>query len=314
MSTSAALAKVVPVLLVLVAGQGLRRTRLLSASTVADLKGLVFKLTLPCLLVNAFSRVDVQGRYLVPVGAVFAAALLVYLAARALQRRLPGLPVTLPALLTGFEAGMFGFAMFSSVYGAENVWRFFLADLGQALVVYFAVVPDLEAGGAPYGPGRLVRGFFTTPAILAILAGLALRFTGLRALLERWPLGGSLFDAMALLGGATTALVTLVVGYELRLRPRNLGRPALTALVRLGLWLAVGLAVVRLVIARWLGLDRLFQAAFMTLFVLPPPFVYPIFLGGDARRDEQEYMADTIALGTLATLGAFTLVTVAFAG
>jgi malate permease and related proteins len=313
MSSAAALAKVVPVLLVLAAGQGLRRARLLSASTVADLKALVFKVTLPCLLVNAFSRVDLQPRTLVPVAVVFAAALAVYLVAGALQRRLPGLPPSLPALLTGFEAGMFGFAMFSSVHGAENVWRFFLADLGQALVVYFAVVPGLEAGGARRGPGRLLRGFLGTPAILAILGGLALRLTGLRAVLERWPLGGSVFEALALLGGATTALVTLVVGWELRLRPGSLRRPALTALARLGLWAGLGAAVVHFVIDRWLGLDRLFQAAFMTLFVLPPPFVYPIFLG-EARREEQEYVADTIALGTLLTLGAFTLVTVAYAG
>jgi predicted permease len=315
MSTTSALAKVVPVLLVLLAGQALRRSRLLAEATVADLKTLVFRVTLPCLLVNAFSRVEVRGRHLVPVAVVFAVALSVYLLVRAAQLRLPALPRTFPVLLTGFEAGMLGFAMFSSVYGPESVWRFFLADLGQALVVYFVVVPALEQGDGPPRPFRArVRGFLGTPVILAIFGGLALEVLGLRALLERWPLGGSVFEALGLLGGATTALVALVVGYELRLRPGSLAGPALTALVRLGLWAAVGAAIVHLVVARWLGLDPLFQAAFMTLFILPPPFVYPIFLRAGARHGEQEYVADTIALGTLATLGAFALVTVAFPG
>jgi hypothetical protein len=66
-----------------------------------------------------------------------------------------------------------------------------------------------------------------------------------------------------------------------------------------------------LVVQGVLGLDPLFVAAVLTMAVLPPPFVIPLYMGAEAG-EEREFVADTLSLATVATLIAFSVVAAAF--
>jgi hypothetical protein len=104
----------------------------------------------------------------------------------------------------------------------------------------------------------------------------------------------------------------VVIGYSTTLRRGELSRPARTVVVRLVAWVAVALPFSLFVVRGVLGLDPLFAAAVMTMAVLPPPFVIPLYMGTDAG-DEQDYVADTLSVATVATLIAFSVVAAAFA-
>jgi hypothetical protein len=89
--------------------------------------------------------------------------------------------------------------------------------------------------------------------------------------------------------------------------------------VRLPLWVALGIVFDALVVRGLLGLDRLFSAAVMTMAILPPPFVVPLYMARAAGRDiesdpEHDYTVNTLSLATLATLVAIVFVGVAYAG
>jgi malate permease and related proteins len=60
-----------------------------------------------------------------------------------------------------------------------------------------------------------------------------------------------------------------------------------------------------------LGADPLFQAAVMTMVVLPAPFVAPLFMGA-AAEDQRTFVVNSLSLMTLVTLAAFTVVTIIF--
>ena len=79
----------------------------------------------------------------------------------------------MPSCLTGFEAGMMGYAIYGAVYGLDNIWKFGIVALGQVLFVFFVLVPGLKrlSSGATSFRDTLV-GFLKTPVIVAILAGL----------------------------------------------------------------------------------------------------------------------------------------------
>ena len=82
--------------------------------------------------------------------------------------------------------------------------------------------------------------------------------------------------------------------------------------------LAAAIAFNILVIDRLLGLDRLFQAAVMTMAVLPPPFVVPLYMARARGRDvtddpDHDYLANTLSLATIVTLAAITVVGVVYA-
>ena len=111
----------------------------------------------------------------------------------------------------------------------------------------------------------------------------------------------------------TTPLIAIVIGYGTRLSRASLGWPLRTVAVRMAFWVVLALAFDVLVVDGLLHLDRLMQAAVLTMAVLPPPFVIPLFVAPDSSwAADREYATNTLSLATVATLGAFALVAAAY--
>ena len=312
-----ALGRVLPVLLLFVLGAVLRRRAFLSESTIADLRRFVLAVTLPSALFLTFLRVSLELRYLPIVVIVFVACVGMLIAGPHLCR-LVGVrsPFTGP-LMTGFEAGMLGYAIYGGVFGQAALYRFGIIDLGQVLFVFFvlATVLTRRATGVTPGVGATVGAFLRTPVILAILAGVAGNAVGLGPAMDASPLTASVLRTLGLLGACTTPLIAIVIGYSTRLRPGALSRPARTVAVRLTAWVLLAIAFDKVVVEGMLGLDALFGAAVMTMAILPPPFVIPLYMGSRPEDEgERDYVADTLSLATVVTLVAFSIVAAVFSG
>jgi malate permease and related proteins len=296
------IARVLPVILIIALGAGLRWVRLFTSNTSAEIKQLVVNVTLPALLFLAFAHLDAERRYLGLVATMFLACTAGLLIGKVIQPWTNVRARTFPVLFTGFEAGMMGYALYASIYGQENLHRFALVDLGHVIFVFTVLIPVLNRSFRSVRPLReTLVGIARTPVILAIVAGLLTGGTGLLGLLTANPLTSGVLDAVQLVGAMTTPLVAILIGHDLRLSPRGLSRPGLTLALRLLVWIPAGLLIASLVVRRWLGLDRGYVAALMMLVVLPPPFVIPIFLPKDDRA-ELEFAVDVLALGALMTL------------
>ena len=309
-----ALGRVLPVLLLFALGWAVRRRSWLAPSTMADLRRLVLGVTLPAALFLTFLHVDLQARYLPIVVIVFGASVVILAAGPALLRPIRVRSPYGPALMTGFEAGMLGYAIYGAVFGQDELYRFGIVDLGQVLFVFFvlATVVLHRSTGARPGLAATARQFATTPVILAIALGIAGRLAGLDVLLASSPVLSAVPTALGLLGACTTPLIAIVIGYSTTLRPGALVRPAATVAVRLGVWITLAVAFDKVVVEGILGLDRLFGAAVMTMAVLPPPFVLPLFMGGEATAGERAYVTDALSVATVATLALMPFVAVAF--
>jgi hypothetical protein len=225
----------------------------------------------------------------------------------------------MPNLMAGFEAGMLGYALFAAVFGAAELYRFAIVDIGQVLFVFFvlATVVTVRSSGQRPALAETVVAFVRNPVILAILAGIGGSMVGLDETLDSHPLGDSLLTTASLLAALTTPLIAIVLGYSTSLRPGSLHDPVRTLAVRLPIWAALGLAFSVIVIEGLLGLDRLFAAAVMTMAILPPPFVVPLYMARATRRPveddpEYDYTVNTLSLATLATLGLIVIVGVVY--
>jgi hypothetical protein len=151
--------------------------------------------------------------------------------------------------------------------------------------------------------------------ILAILAGVAGNLVGLDELMDSSSLTTALLATLGLLGACTTPLIAIVIGYSTRLRPGALRRPARTVAVRLTAWLVLAIPFAVFIVQGVLGLDPLFAAAVLTMAVLPPPFVIPLYMGSRPEDlAERDYVADTLSLATVVTLVAFSIVAALFSG
>ena len=312
-----AVSRVLPVLLLFGLGALLRRRGFFAESTVADLRRFVLAVTLPSALFLTFLRVSLDVRYLPVVVLVFAACVLMLLAGPGLARLVGVRSPYAGPLMTGFEAGMLGYAIYGGVFGPDALYRFGIVDLGQVLFVFFvlATVLTRRATGVMPGVRDTVVAFVRTPVIVAILAGVVGNLVGLGAILDSSTLTSALLATLALLGACTTPLIAVVIGYSTRLGRGALSRPARTVAIRLTAWVTLAVAFTVIVVQGLLGLDALFAAAVMTMAILPPPFVIPLYMGSRPEDEaERDYVADTLSLATVVTLVAFPVVAAVFSG
>jgi malate permease and related proteins len=305
-----ALSKVLPVLLLIILGAFFRRSAFLPEAAIAGMKKLVVNVTLPAALFLAFAGVTLQGEHLVLAGLVFLACVLVLLLSRAFWPRLGFKSAYTPALLTGFEAGMMGYAIYGAVYGTQNIFKFAVVDLGQVLFVFFILVPWISqlATGRMSLRDTLV-GFVKTPVIVGIFLGIIFNRLGIVAPLRAFPPTDAVLRTVELLGAITTPLICMVIGYEVQLKRGGLALPARASILRLLIWVPIGVLLIVFVVNTLLGGDPLFAAAVLTMFVLPAPFVAPLFMNA-APEEERTFVVNTLSLMTLVTLAAFTVVTV----
>ena len=307
-----AFSKVLPVLLLFILGAFLRKTHFLAESTVGDIKKLIVNITLPSVLFLAFAGVSLEVRHLVIVAVVFIACLLALLLGRLIGPPLGLRSPYFPALMTGFEAGMMGYAIFAAAYGGGEDFqlrgrrpgagdvRLFHPGAVRAAAVDRRDLVRADAAQLPQDAGDH-RDLPGDRRQSAGRAGAAAWMAGLDTVLR----------TVELLGGLTTPLIGLVIGYEVRLQRGNLLKPAQAIALRLLLWAPAGLLLNALVVGPLFPGDRLLQAAVMTMFVLPPPFVIPLFMPEPEGAD-RTFVVNTLSLATLVTLVAFTVVTVLY--
>jgi malate permease and related proteins len=302
MNTLQTIGATLPVILLVLLGILIRKIQLISAEAIRDLKKLVVNITLPLLLFKAFATMVFEPRYVLIVAAIFLACTLVMFLSSKLGF-LPGLTSMYSSfLMAGFEAGMLGYAIFGSIFGEASIPHFAVIDLGQVLFVFFILITSLAVlQGRRLTPGQTLLNFLKSPVILGILAGIIANFSGLYRLISGDALASSLTTTVSILGGLTTPLVAIVIGYELQFQKGRMTLPLQTVALRLVVW--VGLAIVfnALVIRQWLGLDRNFEAAVMLMAILPAPFVVPFYLRDD-HKEEQDYILNVLSIGTVIAL------------
>jgi len=307
-----AISKVLPVILLFVLGILLRRRKIIQPGTVADLKMIVVNFGLPSLLFLAFSRVTLEGRFFILTLTITVLGILILWLSGLLRRLLRIRSPYFQALLPGFEGGMIGYGIYSAAYGSSNLYKLGVMDFGQAIFFFGFMLPFLERlRNRSRSLTESLRAFASSPPLLAILAGIAINLSGAMPALDGWPLSSGVLKTLEIIGNLTLPLIGIVIGYEILLSWKQLPLPALTSLLRLVLWVGVALLLNTFLLDGLLHLDHGFQAALMTLLILPPSFITLLYLPeGDVET--QAYVVNTLSLSTLLTLVLFPLVTLLY--
>ena len=273
------------------AGLVLARRGLLPPRAVDGLKLLITRLTLPVLLFGAFVRLEPDGRNATLAAVVFGLCAVMGVLGAGLSR-LGGLPVVgaLPRpetrlLLQGFEAGMLGYALFVALHSDAHLPAFAALDMGQVVYVFTALLVQMSmlgrtADGAADGGAALPRFPWRDLATSAVLwaIGVGLVIAVAAPGLAEWVTAtdGVVAPFLATVGGLTTPLVCLVIGASLADGvPRDRAIVAIVA-VRTLVGLGLGL-LVALVLVPALGFSEWYARAAIVLFVLPAPFVIPVY-------------------------------------
>ena len=292
-----------PVLAALALGVLCRKLNFLTRDGVDTLKKVVVNLTLPAVVFAAFATAEYSLQTIAIPVLVFllccAGLGLGKLLARLL--RLPG-RVT-PYLAGGFEAGMLGYALFALLFPQESSARFAILDLGQTLFV-FTLYKALLSGGKE--TKSLWKDIVNTPILWGTFAGLLVGATGLFAWMTRNGSAAVVTSLTDFLSAPTGMMILLAVGYDLdfaQIRWRETARFVVLRLAAMAILFAVLLLVNRTLLH-----GIIFEGAALLLFILPPPYVLPIFADEPSQRAQ---ISSALSALTVVTLLLFAVMTVA---
>ena len=290
-----------PVVAALLLGMFCREKQFLTRDGIEALKKVVINLTLPFVLVNAFATAQYSITTLLQPLLVFLLCCAGLILGRLLSKVL-GLPGKLPAYLCGgFEAGMLGYALFVLLFPQDSTAEFAILDLGQTLFVftlYKGLLSGKDNGKA------LVRDILVSPIIWAICAGVLLGATGLYKAMGRW--SGIIDSLTSFLSAPTGMIILLTVGYDLVLKEIKLKDTARYIILRL--------VAMTVLLAILIGLNRtvlggmIHEGAALLMFILPPPYVLPIFADDPTQRTTLSSALSALTLTTIILFAVMTLV------
>lgn len=288
---------VLPIVLLLGLGTVCRKKQLLRPEGLAGLKTVVGDLCLPVVLFNAFFTANYSLSVVLTFLAVYLGFGAALLAGFALRRLAAPHGRFFPFLLTSAEGGMLGYALYGVLMGEQS--GFAAVDLGQTVFAYTAFLGALTmVDGQQVSIKGMVRNIVTNKCCIGMALGILLGAAGVGRWVLSGPAGGIVTGAISMLTAPTSALVLLIVGYELEL-DRSLLRPvAVTVLCRLAV-MGLLLAAVSFIVFRLIPYDRSLQIALMILYALPAPFIIPLFAD---VGDEGKYISTTLSVHTICTV------------
>ena len=300
---------VLPVVVMLLLGMLCRRKALITRNGIDALKTVAVQIGLPAVLLHTFAAAEYSWATLVVPLIMFLVCVLGWLLGKWLGGALGMKNRFVPFLTTGFEAGMLGYALFTLLYGSERLPDFARIDLGQVLFV-FTLYKALLGRGEPHTRDegdmrRLLKEMILSPIILAILAGVILGVSGAYQALV--PSGAAdVLDACTdFLSAPVSALILLSIGYDLVFRDIPWAETLKAAGLRLGVMAALGGCVLLLFHLLWPQAQ--WDRAVWLMFLLPPPYVLPVFSTDEGQR---VYLSSALSVSTLITLAGFVLLAV----
>lgn len=292
-----------PVLAALALGVLCRKLNFLTRDGVDTLKKVVVNLTLPAVVFAAFATAEYSLQTIAIPVLVFLLCCAGLGLGKVLARllRLPG-RVT-PYLAAGFEAGMLGYALFALLFPQASSARFAILDLGQTLFV-FTLYKALLSGGKE--TKSLWKDIVNTAILWGTFAGLLVGATGLFAWMTRNGSAAVVTSLTDFLSAPTGMMILLAVGYDLdfaQIRWRETARFVVLRLAAMAILFAVLLLVNRTLLH-----GIIFEGAALLLFILPPPYVLPIFADEPSQRAQ---ISSALSALTVVTLLLFAVMTVA---
>ncbi len=299
------LSMVLPVLTMILLGRLCAARGILSDERHAGLKAIIGDILLPVVLFNAFFTAQYDGKLLLVFALVFSSCLVALLAGYALKKFVKPYDRYMPLLMTSFEGGMLGYALYALVAGQSQTATYAMVDIGQTMFAYTVFLAALKsAEGGRMSPKAMVSNMLHNKACIGMTLGIVLGALGVHKMIAPTAVGTVLTELISFITAPTSALILLVVGYQLNFSKKLMKPVAITLALRTVVMLAV-FGLVSLILFAIIPYDKLLMLALMLQYTLPAPFIIPLF--ADLKEDG-EYVSTSLSMGTLLSVVLFVFV------
>ena len=290
-----------PVIVTFLLGAFCRQKKIFSPEGLAGIRALVSNVLLPVVLFNAFFTAEYSAKIALTFGTVFGACALGLLLGFLLRRLAEPHGKFMPFLVTNFEGGMLGYALYGLLYPGQTA-TFAMADIGQTLSAHTVFLVALVAvSGGQSSPVAALKRAIRTPALIGSLLGVLLGALGVGRAVLGSAAGAIVTDLIGFITAPTSALILIIVGYDLSLR-RELMRPvAITCALRLAV-MALMLGLSCAVIFHVIPFEKPLFTALLLAYSLPAPFIVPLYADVTGHG---EYISTTLSVQTILSIVLF---------
>lgn len=307
------LIKVIPILVAIALGYALTKKGVLTSSMVDAFKKIVVNVTLPAALFAAFIKIDFKAEYALIIVSVFAACVLLFYIGKLIAKMFHIKSPYFPFLMTAFEAGMIGYALFTTVFGTDAAADFGVVDIGQVSFVFLVFVPMvINLNSKEKGLGSIKTSLKTagkSPVIWAILLGVIGAVAGLGAY-QQTGVFQAFDNIFAFAAAPMPFLICLVIGSGLKLSLKSMKLEFVTAALKVALGLLFAF-ILKIAVFVPLGADPRIVTALFALACLPAPFVLPVFMK-EPSEENVGFVSNTLSIGSI--LGVLCFVAVVLIG
>lgn len=295
---------ILPVIVMLLIGMICRERKLINPEGIDGLQALVMNFTLPISLFYTFYRATISADtvifpltfFAVTAGGIFLGRLL----CRIVRER----DVYFPFTLTGYEAGMLGYALFGILLGNDKITQFALMDIGHVLAIFTVYVAMVKSvGGGRQTAGEAIKGILSTPVLIGILLGVAFSITGIGGWLERSSVGALLGGVCEFVSAPTSVVILVVIGYRMKFKGiawKKVSKVIGLRLVEQAIWAVLVFGLFGILGGIFAEPLTLISAAI--LMILPPPFILPLYIDGE---EQKEFYSSAISVYTMLSIIGF---------
>ncbi len=301
------ISKVIPILLLIGFGYYLQVKKIADKHTMAMVKKAVINIALPAVLFITFKNMDLRLEYFFISVTVFCMLILFYFVGSALNMVKAMHHTVLPFLTTGYSFGLLAIPLFGAVYGIENLGIISIFGVAHELFIWFVYLTLLKGklGGQRFTM-EIVRKFFESPIILSILIGLFFNLTGWNRFFGSNFLLIGVERTLSYMAATATPVILIVIGYGLHLEHSYMKISYKLLVIRLFVTLTVGYLVKLAIIDPIIGTPgELFNIAYFTFLIMPPPFSLAIFVGEYSTEENMIISNNTTVISTVASIVIF---------
>lgn len=292
-----------PIVLLILVGNIMNHIDFISQKAIDGMKKLVTDIALPCLLFMAFYNMTFNVNYMAICITIFFICFIAFGVGIAFQKSFKVKNKYFATIFASFETGNIGYAIFTTVFGNENMYMMAISDLGHIIfmVVFFFVYIKQLSGEKRQTSKETLYSIVTMPIAIMTVLGLLVSVFGLNGILSANFVTGAAVNAIERISNVAVPIICLAVGYELKIDWKNIKVPFGLAMIRLVMNLCFAFLINKFVVVGMLNLDKVFQMAVYTMFILPPAFCVPAFIDDKGRGDKQ-LILNTISVHLFLTL------------
>ena len=291
---------VLPLIVALGIGFFARKRGILSPEAIEGLKTFVMKFALPALLFGLFFTAEYSVSILLFAVTMYALGYaglgIGFLIGKPFAKRSP----MFKYMTTGWEVGMLGYALYTLLFGAENLRNMAMLDFGHVLFIFSGYIAVLYSRIGCTRKESL-QALFTNPIPWSMILGAVLAILGVSRVLAPSGVTDLIKTLSDFISAPLSCVILIVVGYGIEFSGKNFATAAISVLLRT-LVCAALCAIALLVFGAFGLLTDPMRWAIIILFMTPAPYILTIFTTNEQERAD---VSMSLSLQTIVTVLAF---------